>query len=71
MEERKILIVDDEPDIREILELLLKSNGYKVFSAADGERALELATEKDDLDLIILDIMMPVEDGISVLKKVR
>ncbi len=71
MEERKILIVDDEPDIREILELLLKSNGYKVFSAADGERALKLATEKDDLDLIILDIMMPVEDGISVLKKVR
>ncbi len=71
MEQRKILIVDDEPDIREILELLLKSNGYKVFAAADGERALKLATENNDLDLIILDIMMPVEDGISVLKKVR
>ena len=37
MEQRKVLIVDDEPDIREILELLLSSNGYEVFSSADGE----------------------------------
>lgn len=71
MGQRKVLIVDDEPDIREIVELLLKSNGYTVFSASDGVKALQIATENPELDLIILDIMMPNEDGISVLKKIR
>lgn len=71
MGQRKVLIVDDEPDIREIVELLLKSNGYTVFSASDGVKALQIATENPGLDLIILDIMMPNEDGISVLKKIR
>ena len=41
-ERQKVLIVDDEPDIREILNLLLSSNGYKVFSSADGENAIRV-----------------------------
>lgn len=71
MERRKILVVDDEPDIREILNLLLNSNGYEVFSASDGENAIRLLKENPSTDLIILDVMMPHEDGITVLKKIR
>lgn len=71
MEQKKVLIVDDEPDIREILELLLKSNGYEVFSSADGVTALNILKENPSTDLIILDVMMPHEDGITVLKKIR
>ena len=71
MEQRKVLIVDDEPDIRDILNLLLSSNGYKVFSAADGENAIRIFKEEPTIDLIILDIMMPREDGVQVLRKIR
>lgn len=71
MEQRKVLIVDDEPDIREILELLLKSNGYEVFSSADGKNAIKILKENSLMDLMILDVMMPHEDGITVVKKIR
>ena len=71
MEQRKVLIVDDEPDIREILNLLLSSNGYEVFSSADGENAIKILKEEPTIDLIILDIMMPHEDGVQVLRKIR
>ena len=71
MEQRKVLIVDDEPDIREILELLLNSNGYEVFSAADGKNAMEILKENPSIDLMVLDVMMPYEDGITVIKKIR
>ena len=71
MEQRKVLIVDDEPDIREILNLLLSSNGYKVFSSSDGENAIGILKEEPTIDLIILDIMMPHEDGVQVLRKIR
>ena len=71
MEQRKVLIVDDEPDIREILNLLLSSNGYKVFSSSDGENAIRILKENPTIDLIILDIMMPHEDGVRVLRKIR
>ena len=71
MASEKVLIVDDEPDIREILELLLNSNGYEVFSAADGKNAMEILKENPSIDLMILDVMMPHEDGITVIKKIR
>ena len=71
MEQRKVLIVDDEPDIREILNLLLSSNGYEVLSSADGENAIRILKENPTVDLIILDIMMPHEDGVQVLRKIR
>ncbi len=70
-EKRQVLIVDDEPDIREIVELLLSSNGYEVFSASNGEKAIKILKENKNIDLIVLDIMMPKEDGISILKKIR
>ena len=71
MKQRKVLIVDDEPDIREILELLLSSNGYEVFSSADGKNAVKILKENPSVDLMILDVMMPHEDGITVIKKIR
>jgi DNA-binding NtrC family response regulator len=66
---RKILIVDDEPAIRDSLRLLLKSN-FEVIVAADGEEALAVV---DDVrpDLVLLDVMMPRVDGIEVLKRLQ
>lgn len=71
MEQYKVLVVDDEPDIREIITLLLSSNNYIVFSAGDGEAALNVFSEHPSIDLVILDVMMPIKDGISTLKKIR
>ncbi len=70
MEQRKVLIVDDEPDIRDILKLLLSSNGYEVKAVSNGEKAITLLKE-ESFDLVILDIMMPNQSGIDVLKKIR
>ena len=62
-----ILVVDDEPDIRDILQDILQDEGYQVSLAANAEQAREEFT-KQQPDLILLDIWMPKEDGISVLK---
>lgn len=69
--ERKILVVDDEPDIRDVLSILLSSNGYAVIEAANGAEAIEKVKQNGDADLIILDIMMPDTDGIEALKEIR
>ena len=61
----RILVVDDEPDIRNILHILLSSRGYEVDEAENGLRAVELVRAQPDYDLIILDIMMPGMDGVS------
>jgi OmpR family response regulator RpaB len=66
----KILVVDDEASIRRILETRLKMVGYEVFTAADGEEALD-AFLKHNPDLIILDVMMPKLDGYGVTREVR
>ena len=66
----KILIVDDEPDIVEILQFNLKNEGYKVFSAVNGKEALNLADQHIP-HLIILDLMMPVMDGIEACERLR
>ena len=60
----KILIVDDEPDIIEILKFNLENEGYNVFSAENGKEALKLADPQLP-NLIILDLMMPIMDGIE------
>ena len=65
-----ILVVDDEKEIRNLIEIYLKNEGYEVIKARDGEEALEIL-EKEDIHLIILDIMMPKIDGIEVCKRVR
>ena len=66
----KILIVDDEPDIIEILQFNLENEGYQVFSAVNGKEALKLA-EMHIPHLIILDLMMPVMDGIETCERLR
>lgn len=66
----KLLVVDDEPALRRLLEFLLGRYGYQVTSVSDGKMALDyLATETPDL--IILDVMMPVFDGFDVLSIIR
>lgn len=62
---KKILIVDDEPDIIEILQFMLESNGYNCVTATDGEEGLKLAKETSP-DLIILDVMMPKMNGYKI-----
>lgn len=71
MGQKKILIVDDEPDIRDVLSILLSSNGYSVIEAADGVSAVESVKQNGDIDLAILDVMMPEMDGIEALKQIR
>lgn len=66
----RILIVDDEPDILEFIAYNLKKEGYEVHTAADGGLALEVAVQCDP-DLILLDIMMPVFDGVEVCRQLR
>ncbi|TXF91291.1 response regulator transcription factor [Neolewinella aurantiaca] len=70
MNQAKILLVDDEPDILEILEYNLKKEGYEVATADNGEQGLKRAKEFKP-DLIILDIMMPIMDGVEVCRQLR
>jgi len=70
MEGKKILIVDDEPDILEILSYNLRKEGFSVETANNGEEGLKKATELVP-DLIILDIMMPQMDGVEVCRNLR
>ncbi len=67
---KKILIVDDEPDILEFLQYNLKKEGFAVVTAADGKQAL-LVAEREKPDLIILDIMMPELDGVETCRILR
>lgn len=67
---QKILIVDDEPDILELIEYNLKKEGYQVFTATNGQEGITVA-KKVHPDLIILDIMMPKMDGIEACRLMR
>lgn len=66
----KVLVVDDEVSIANIIAYNLKKEGYEVVTAEDGERGLELALSEKP-DLILLDIMMPKMDGYEVCRKIR
>lgn len=66
----KILIADDEAEIRDVLHLYLEKDGYEVYEAADGIQAMEVL-QKEKIDLAILDIMMPGIDGYRVLRNIR
>ncbi|MDE7358458.1 MAG: response regulator, partial [Lachnospiraceae bacterium] len=63
MDKSKILVVDDEGRMRKLVRDFLVKNNYEVVEAADGEEALDLFFEKNDMDLVILDVMMPKMDG--------
>ena len=68
MDKLKILVVDDEPEIREVLQMMLSSEGYEITEACNAQEAVEKASGKD---LVILDIMMPGESGIAACTKIR
>jgi two-component system, OmpR family, alkaline phosphatase synthesis response regulator PhoP len=66
----RILVVDEEPHIRRVLSEILGSRGYEVMMASDGNQGLdELGTE--DVDLVILDLMVPDTNGLEILSKIR
>ncbi|MGY3187790.1 response regulator transcription factor [Lysinibacillus sp. RS5] len=70
MSKETILIVDDEKDIRNLIAIYLKNEGFDVLEASDGEEGLNLL-KKHKVHLIVLDIMMPNVDGIEMCMKVR
>jgi len=70
MSKQKILLVDDEPDILEIIGFNLEREGYEVFTAPNGRKALELA-RKQKPDLVLLDVMMPEMDGMDACRELR
>jgi len=69
MDSKKILIVDDDPEIREVLRLLLTGEEYQVIEAEDGKTALEKLD--DSIDLVILDVMMPGTSGYAACAEIR
>ncbi len=69
-ENKKILVVDDEPDVLALLTLMLKSQGYNVITAIDGQEALEKA-RKEAPNLILLDVMLPKMDGYKVARMLK
>jgi DNA-binding response OmpR family regulator len=68
-DKRKILLADDDKDIREVGRILLEGEGFEVVEAADGKQALDKAA--DDIDLYILDVMMPEMNGYNVCRELR
>lgn len=67
---KRILLVDDDQEIIESMRLALESRGYKILIARDGNQGLAMA-EREDPDLLILDMMMPKRSGFLVLEKLR
>ena len=67
---RRILVVDDEPHIRRVLEVILGSSGFDVVLASDGMQGLD-NLGREPVDLILLDLMMPRANGLEILSKIR
>ena len=67
----RILAVDDEPDLRSLLRILLKNRGYEVLEAASGTEAVELVRSEPRIDLVIMDIMMPGLSGVEACAEIR
>jgi len=66
----RVLIADDDPDLREIIRLALQRDGYDVIEAADGEQAVQRAIESDP-SLILLDLVMPGPDGFDTCRRLK
>lgn len=66
-----ILVVDDEPDVRELFNITLTMAGFQTQTAKDGQEAVSRVSEGSAPDLILLDLMMPRLDGFGVLKHIR
>jgi two-component system nitrogen regulation response regulator NtrX len=67
----KILVVDDEENIRKSLKMILEYEGYQFLEAADGQEAVALIEDNLDLDIVLLDIKMPGQDGLDVLAEIK
>ena len=67
----KVLVADDDKEIVELLSIYLHNEGYEVVKAYDGKEALSKLRTTNDIDLLLLDIMMPVMDGMQVVKELR
>lgn len=67
---KKILVIDDEPELVKAMKIRLESEGYDVIAAYDGEEGLK-KTEEETPDLIVLDIMMPKMDGYTTLQELK
>lgn len=67
----KILVADDDKEIVELLSIYIHNEGYEVVKAYDGKEALSKLHTTPDIDLLILDIMMPIMDGMEVVKELR
>ena len=68
----KVLVVDDEKDVRDLAEYFLSNAGYKMILAEDGQQAFKLYSEnKDTIDVIVSDVQMPLMNGMELYKKVR
>lgn len=67
---RRVLVVDDNQDIRELVAHILDADGFHVFSAENGEGALAIL-RSNEIDLILLDVMMPGTSGLEVLAEIR
>lgn len=71
MDNIKILVVDDESRMRKLVGDFLLKKDYRVIEAADGQEAIDIFFEQNDISLVILDVMMPKMDGWEVLKEIR
>ena len=67
----KILVLEDEDDIRAFIIINLKRAGYEVLEAASGEEALEVIADNPDIELAVLDVMLAGIDGFEVCKEIR
>ena len=67
---QRILVIDDEPDIRNVVQLYLRREGFDVETAADGEAALR-SVEQNPPDLVVLDLIMPKMGGLDVIRRIR
>lgn len=68
--QKSVLVVDDNQDVRDLVVHFLDSEGFHVFSASDGEKALAILNA-NSIDLVLLDVMMPGLSGLDVLKEIR
>lgn len=71
MQQRHVLVADDEPHIGRIIKMKLEQGPFRVTLAYDGQEALDTLESQPDIDLVLLDLMMPILSGLDVLARIR
>lgn len=71
MQQRHVLVADDEPHIGRIIKMKLEQGPFRVTLAYDGQEAIELLDAQADFDIVLLDLMMPILSGLDVLARIR